>query len=341
MTTKLLTKIALVASTAFSMGTANAAVDWEWNLTTGGVDNGGGAIITNAYCLGSTSTSSCNSNNIKTNTPSDFNGNSVPMGNTKTYSTVTAGAPVNNVEASAWANTGNGMVTYSGSGDTREYAGSSSISDSGSYTIESAYLAQWGGGLGVYNRDATDDIYRVSGELGDKNEETSPEHAVDNNQRNDMVLFSFDEAVSLTQVGIGWYGGDSDITVMAYTGSGTPAALTGQTYSGLVPPDLDSGWTLINHFCDVAAEPGDKVTFSTTTYSSYWLIGAYNSYVGGSACTDKDGTHCGSVSDAVKISLLAGNKKPGDNGNVPEPGTLGLLGLGLLGLVRARRSKLA
>lgn len=54
---------------------------------------------------------------------------------------------------------------------------------------------------------------------GDYDEGKSPEHAVDNEQRWDAILFSFSEAINLTQIGLSWYANDADISVLHTTGN--------------------------------------------------------------------------------------------------------------------------
>jgi len=148
----------------------------------------------------------------------------------------------------------------------------------------------------------------------------------------DSILFSFTDKVNLTSFSAGWVSTDSDFTVLAYTGAGNPASLANQSYAGL----LSNGWSLIGNFLGGTSTGAHD--FANNTYSSYWLIGALNTFVGG------DPAKAGN--DYFKLISLAGctcdNAPPGTpgcstgggGGGVPEPGTLLLMGAGLLGLTR-------
>jgi hypothetical protein len=232
--------------------------------------------------------------------------------------------------ASAWSNTANGP--------------------SGSNTVlESAFLNTYGSsGLGVKNRDY------VSGG-GDANEGVNPEHAIDNDQRRDSVLFSFSDKVNLSSTDFGWISGDADFSVYAYTGSGSGlSALDGATYTDAGM--LTEGWQLVSH--NEGVKGNNAIADSAGIYSSYWLIGALNTTDGGD-CTStyssgsKKG-QCktwGAVTDHFKLLKVAGTTcadNPGGTGcggggnpggGVPEPGTLLLMGAGFLGLTRVLRRR--
>jgi hypothetical protein len=225
-----------------------------------------------------------------------WSGTNCAWGNVRSY---TSDNGQNNVSASAWSNT----------------VGTSNTN------IDDAYLAVYGSnGLGVVNQDAANGT--------DSNEAYNdyPEHAMDNNERFDSILFSFDQAIKLTTVDIGYRNTDADISVLAYTGGATlPTNLdsyfNGLSYSALI----SNGWTLIGNFANLSLG-SNSVQSPSSVYSSYWLVGAYNSAFG-------SGSGLGAGNDYMKIAGLAGERQSQCNGggcgggSVPEPSSLVMAGL--------------
>lgn len=220
-----------------------------------------------------------------------------------------------------------GAVTVTALSNTGGTNNSANAANGGAaQTLQSAtWNSQWGG---IYNADACS-----SGSYCDLNESLSPEHAVDNNQRYDMALLSFSSVVKLTQMRLGWFSNDSDVTVMAYTGAGAPS-LIGKTYGQLAA--ALSGWTVVGNYGNLGTTTSN--INASGVFSSYWLVGAYNPLVNGS----NTGSMLTDGFDYVKLASVSGciQGSTGCNppGNVPEPGSLALMGIGLLGLLRMRKA---
>lgn len=227
---------------------------------------------------------------------------SCDWGNTRTYSSSPGGGP--SVTASAWAFTG-------GAGNT---------------TLENAYLAVYGGGLGNTNRD------RGAGGDADEGHGFTPEHAIDSNQRFELVKLEFGGTtpIALKQAQVNYVSGDSDISVFYYpTALGAPPSLAGKDL-------VNDGWTLAGNFDgDPTANNVYSFNGSGAISSRFWLISTYlPSFANG--CSSCDGGD-----DKFKL-FSAGGSTTNGNGKVPEPGTTLLLGVAAFGLWRsARRLQLA
>lgn len=168
---------------------------------------------------------------------------------------------------------------------------------------------------------AQDQIARWSGSGIGVEKANNPQHAVDNSRGDyDALLFSFNKVVDVSNLGIGWHQTDADVSVLAYTGatpfSGNLNGL-GSNWASL----LSTGWSVVGNY-----NRNGRGTFNvnpTDVKSQYWLAGAYNSAFGGSLSQKNDFFKLNSITfEAVKV---------------PEPGTVLLFAMGLLGLVAARR----
>jgi PEP-CTERM motif len=186
-------------------------------------------------------------------------------------------------------------------------------------------------GLGVVNGDET-----TSG----------GQHATDNKDRTDAVLFEFDPSkpVTLDTITLGWRNKDSDLSVFAYTGVGSPMPLD----IALGNP-IGEGWTLVQHVNGACVTvTNGACTGSTSTdlnvdvnngipgvSSSWWLISAYNANYG--ACSPT----CSTGDDFFKIASLSGSWTQRPTTQVSEPGSIALAGMALIGLVGVRRRQRA
>lgn len=219
-------------------------------------------------------------------------------------------------------------------------------------TISTAYVGAWNLSSKFGNGETMRDVGVIA---NTSNDASSPQHSMDNKDYYDSLVLSFSGAVNLTEVQLGWryfngssYG-DTDLSVLAYTGKGTanpasPPVLTGMTYAQL----LTSGWELVGNYNNVWNASGQQTTTSdtqnrvalgTAIFSSYWLVAAYNQVAFNSSGKTASGANWDTNKDYVKLLAVYGDKKGPDSppSQVPEPSSGILLGLGLIGVWSMRR----
>jgi hypothetical protein len=154
----------------------------------------------------------------------------------------------------------------------------------------------------------------------------NPEHATDNNNGNfDMFLFTFDQAVELDALSLGWIQNDSDMTVLAYTGAGSASSnFSGNKWDQA----LATGWTG-RHYLDVADLPGDATAVNPTNLrSTSWLIGTQLWSLDNVPTTDGTPNSGATGVDFVKLKTVTFSTPPV---SVPEiDGAQAGLAMGLL-----------
>lgn len=220
--------------------------------------------------------------------------------------------------------TGNaGGQTYTASGNPSVTLTGWSNGGTGG-TLTQGSLTFWGSsGVGVNNG--------FGNTTADPGEGLTPEHAIDNSDLTDAVLLDFGAGnlFKMNSFSIGWYSTDADITLLAYTGSGTP---TSTTLSGL----LSNGWTGKNYWDTQSSiiSGSNAINTNLTLSSRYWLVLAYNSAFtnlsSGSTVNSTTGA------DYFKFKSVSGDFV---TTNVPLPATTALLGIGALALWRRSRNR--
>lgn len=200
---------------------------------------------------------------------------------------------------------------YSMSGLSLAVTGWSNSSSTNPAVIQST-VGKWSGGLGVENA-------------------TTPDHSVDSQYGDfDMLLLSFSDAVTLNSIDLGWvYDNDNNTnTANDYTRAdvsivaGSSALTAGASWSSLLTPV--NGWQSVGNYNNVNLN--EKAVNTGLVSSKYWLIGAYNPILGSIGSNDAN-------YEAFKLEKVSVTKTV----NVPESSALLLFGLGLMGLVAARR----
>ncbi len=181
-------------------------------------------------------------------------------------------------------------------------------------------------------------------------------HALDNTYGIDALMIKFTGGpMNLTGLTIGWNGSDSpvssttyndsDLSVFVWKGASAPTATN---MTSLTPGSLQTttGWSLVGNYADVGTGANLQSPLGSSLYSSYWLISAYSTAYG--AVNSSGAGTLGQGTDAFKLLSIAGNACTGvvtngtcGNGGsqVPEPGSLALMGVAMAGFVATRRRK--
>lgn len=141
----------------------------------------------------------------------------------------------------------------------------------------------------------------------------------------EALLLNFgSSSVSLTQLGIGYYSGDADVSVYRWTGGagGPTLGTVDTTGTGTI-----AGWTLVGSK-DLDSQ-GNSWAAINSAPSSYFLITTYFGAASGSDSYGGQGLVAGN--DKFKINSFTVAKA------VPEPATLALASLGFVAAIGVRR----
>lgn len=260
--------------------------------------------------------------------------------------------------ATTWQFSGNGTYnTQNEQNATTTYGGA----DAG-LTISGAYVANVNGVADSSKKFSTtapnaNPLYFGGNGLGmcsDPASTTScpasnpPNHAIDNFGTTEGILMQFTTKVALQQIYLGFTNTDSDISVFRFTGTGATPTTNLANVTASAAGLTASGWELVGNYGDVAydtnpAAPNQNINASGLT-STWWLITAYNSGLAGK--TKTTGTELSDNNDFFKIFAVAGtacstqivNGQCGTGGGkLPEPATLALTSVALLGVAGLRR----
>lgn len=183
----------------------------------------------------------------------------------------------------------------------------------GSTALNSAYSLNYYSGSG----------YGISATSTDGG---NPQHSVDNSGNYEWIMLSFDKAVSLDEITLGWISGDADLTILAAGGNSnnlTAWNFVENVYYG-------------NGGSQFSTDSSGKLvaSLSNEICASHWLIGALNP-----AYNTMGSNYVGN--DYFKLYSVAActDCTPPPNVGVSEPGSLALAGLGLLGVLGLRRRR--
>lgn len=231
-----------------------------------------------------------------------------------------------------------GILSTNSGGITATATGLSTTGNTGTTFANATSITSYaGGGLGVQANTADVD---------------TPQHSTDNSGFTDAILLSFNSSVVLTGIKSGWTwkdgaatgtaaaNSDSDVSVLRYIGTdisatAVAAATLGKTVKELTA--VGAGWTLVSQLANLVSNAAlPTSTGDTTLGSSWWLISAYNSdYRSVATTTSSAANLLDNGNDYFKLLAVAGVATP--RGSVPEPGSLALVGAGLLGFLASRR----
>jgi len=176
-----------------------------------------------------------------------------------------------------------------------------------------------------------------------------PNHAIDNVGNTEAILMSFSNSVVLQQIGLGFVSGDSDFSVFRYTGTTAPVLTNVKASASAM---TTAGWELVGNYADTPVDNSAPFTSinSGAKTSSWWLITAYNSGIGGTAVTGSGTLSNGDdyfkifavnaqTSCTSGVNATTGACNGTNVGKLPEPTTLALTSIAMVGVAGLRRRK--
>lgn len=224
-----------------------------------------------------------------------------------------------------------GSLSFNSGGEVVNVYGYSSTNNDGSGLFLKQTVTIWDGGLGVKTS-------------GSSNESSSPNHALDNAGKDELLIFEFSDAdYFATGFQIGWKEG-SNPDIRVWIGGDAAINFGAACFVGCGNTLTSLGFTSIL-FENVPVNTTQNIVGGLT--GKYLIIAPDYSVADGQSCDyewQKQGGRWVKVEvctptykeDYFKLSVLTGDEPPS---RVPEPASLSLIGLGLAGLIAARRRK--